>query len=319
MKKIETENAIGVPLCHDITKITKDFKGVLFKKGHIIKEEDIDVLLKLGKKHIFVLDNEKGYIHENEAAFILGNIASDEGIEISDVNEGKVFLYAKYDGLLKINKDNLLKINMIDDLILSTIYNETPVKKGDKVAATKIIPLFIKDEKLEKAKKINKILNVIPFKVKKTVILTTGSEVFSGKIKDGFFDALKPKLDYYNCPIIGHEILDDKTHIIEDRINHYINKGAEIILCTGGMSVDPDDVTPLAIKNVGSEIITYGTPVLPGAMFLMAYLNNVAIIGLPASVMVSKKTIFDIVLPKILVDDKITKKYIASLAEGGLL
>ena len=321
MKKIKTVDAVGRVLLHDITKIVPgEFKGRAFKKGHVIKEEDIDVLLSLGKDNIYVWEETEGLVHENDAAIILKDIACGDGLEFGEIKEGKIDFFASYDGVLKIDKDALLELNMIDDIMMATIHNNTPVKKGEKRGGTRVIPLMVEEEKLNEAKKIieKPFISVEKFKKKKVGIVTTGNEVFYGRIKDAFGPVVKSKFEYYGSEILGQVILPDDKEKITEAIKMWIDKGADIVVCSGGMSVDPDDVTPSAIKDCGGEVVTYGSPVLPGAMFLLAYLGDTPIMGLPGCVMYSKRTVFDLVLPRILIDEKLTKRDIALYCQGGL-
>lgn len=322
MKIIKVEEAVGTVLCHDITKIVPgEFKGVAFKKGHIIKEEDIPILLSLGKEHLYVWEEKEGVLHENAAAERLRDLTAGENLYFSDIKEGKIEFFAECDGLLKIDKEELFKLNSLGEIILSTIHNNTVVKKGCKVAATKIVPLTINKEKLEKAEEIikDKIVKIIPIKSKKVAIITTGNEVYKGRIKDSFGPTLNNKLKEYGCEILGQSILPDDLNLIKDSINHWLDKGAEMILCTGGMSVDADDLTPTAINNTGAELVVYGTPVLPGAMLLLAYKGNIPILGLPGAVIFSEKTVFDLLLPRLLADERLSKQDIAAYGHGGLL
>lgn len=321
MKIVKVEDAVGVTLCHDITKIVPGkFKGVAFKKGHLISEADIPELLSIGKRHIYIWEDKEGILHENEAAERLKLLSGGEGLFFGEAKEGKIEFFADMDGLLKVNSSEVFKLNSMEDIILSTIHNNTVVKKGDKVAATKVVPLFIEEDKIKRAEEAvnKKIISVIPIMKKKTAIITTGSEVFSGKIKDSFGPVLQNKLSEYGCEVIGQSILSDDPGSIERSIYEWLDKGAEMILCTGGMSVDPDDLTPGAIKKTGAEIITYGTPVLPGAMLLMAYKGEIPIIGLPGSVIFSKRTVFDLILPRVLAGDKLQKSDFAAYGHGGL-
>lgn len=321
MKTIKVEDSVGSVLCHDITKIIPgEFKGVAFKKGHIIKREDVAVLLSLGKSHIFVWEDIEGMLHENDAAVRLRNLAAGEGLVFSDIKEGKIEFIAEKDGLLKIDVDALLKLNSLGEIILSTLHNNTIVKKGQKVAATKIIPLTIEEEKIKVAEDLikDKIVKVIPINSKKVGIITTGSEVYNRIIKDAFGPVISEKLEVFGCEVLGQIFLPDDLIKIEEAINNWLSKGSEMILCTGGMSVDPDDLTPTAIKNTGAEIVTYGTPILPGAMLLVAYKEEIPILGLPGSVIFSKRTAFDLLLPRILSDEKLTKESIAAYGHGGL-
>lgn len=322
MKQIKTVDAVGEVLCHDITQILPgEFKGRKFKKGHIIRKEDIEVLLSLGKDHIYVWEKEEGMVHENDAALYLKDITAGENLEFSEIKEGKIDFISNIDGLLKIDVENLFKLNSIDEIMMATLHNNFEVKKGTKVAGTRVIPLLIKEDKLKEAKKVlngNKIVNVLPFKSKKVGIVTTGNEVYHKRIVDKFGPVIMDKVGKYNCEIMGQVICPDDKEVIKEAIMNFINQGADLICCTGGMSVDPDDVTPTAIKECGGELVTYGSPILPGAMFLVAYYKDVPIMGIPGCAMYNKTTVFDVILPRILVDEKLTKADIAEYGHGGL-
>ena len=320
MKKVKVQDAVGMILCHDMTKIIPgEFKGRAFKKGHIIKQEDIVELLSIGKEHIYVWENKIGFLHENDAAERIKDLVCGSGLEFGEIKEGKIDFIAKYDGVIKINKENLLKINSLGEIIVCTIHNNTPVKKGDKVGATRVIPLIIDENKILEAEKIilDKIINVESIKPKKVFVITTGNEVYKGRIKDAFGPVVKEKLEYYGCEIVNQVIIQDNKEDIIKEIKKAFNNGAELILCTGGMSVDPDDITPTSIKEFGGELVTYGSPVLPGAMFLLSYYNNIPIIGLPGCVMYAKRTVFDLVLPRILINEKLNFGDIAQYGHGG--
>lgn len=321
MKTIKTEEAVGSILCHDITQIIPgNFKGVAFKKGHIIRKEDIPVLLSLGKDNIYVWEYKEGILHENDAAERLKDLTAGRGLIFSDIKEGKIDFIAEEDGLLKVDKEKLFALNSLGEIILSTLHNNTIVKKGQKVAGTRVIPLVIQEEKIKIAENLirDKIVRVIPIKGKKLGVVTTGNEVYYGRIKDAFGPVIKKKVEEYGCEIIGQVVLPDDEKKITEAIEIFIKDGAELVICTGGMSVDPDDVTPAAIKNTGAELVSYGSPVLPGAMFLIAYNKDIPILGLPGCVMYSKRTVFDLVLPRILVGEKLTVSDIAEYGHGGL-
>lgn len=320
MKIMKTKEAVGQVLLHDITQILPgEFKGVAFKKGHIIREEDIEKLLSLGKDHIYVWEESVGMVHENDGAIRLKNLCCGDGLTFSDIKEGKIDFFAAYDGLLKVNKEKLLKLNMIDDLMLATGHDNTPVKKGEKVGSTRVIPLMITEEKLNLAEEtVTKLIHIEKIKGKKVGIITTGNEVFYNRIKDKFGPVIRSKVEEYGCEVLGQTILPDDKDRIREEISKWYEAGAEMVVCTGGMSVDPDDVTPSAIRESGAEVITYGSPVLPGAMFLLSYYNDKPLLGLPGCVMYGKRTIFDLVLPRILTDEKLSKKDIAEYGHGGL-
>ena len=328
MKKINVRNAEGYELCHDITQILPgEFKGAKFLRGHIIRKEDIEVLISLGKENIFVMeeeDKEKNLIHENDAAmFIVEKLNLDkEFFEISDIREGKINITAKEDGILKIDINTLNKINKIGEIILVTKYNNSYIKKGENVAATRVIPLLIEKSQLDEMKEIVKDRNVLTFKKidknKKLALITTGNEVYNGIIKDKSKEALLKKYKKYELNDMEQVFSPDDKDTIKKYIKKFENE-KDIIMCTGGMSIDPDDVTPSAIRESNWEIVTYGTPVLPGAMFMLAYKGEKVLIGLPGGVVFSEKTVFDVLLPRILANDRITKQEIIEMGHGGLL
>lgn len=326
MKEIRTVDAVGHILCHDITQIIKDEKkGVLFHKGHIVREEDIPALLSVGKEHLYVWEKQEGILHENEGAQILYEICAGEHMHGTEVKEGKIELVADMDGLLKIRRDALVRVNRLGEMMIASRHGDFPVKKGDKLAGTRIIPLVIQEEKMKKAREEageEPVFSILPYHEKKVGIVTTGSEVKKGLIKDTFTPVLIGKVSEYPSKILGQTMPgDDKEQITAD-IKRLIDEGADLVICSGGMSVDPDDRTPGAIKDTGARIVTYGAPVLPGAMLLVAYYEKdgrkVPILGLPGCVMYAKRTVFDLILPRIMADDEIFEDEIAAYGEGGL-
>ncbi len=333
MKLIKTVDAVGHVLCHDMTQILPgQFKGPAFKKGHIVTEEDIPVLLSIGKENLYVWEKHEGVLHEDEAAAILRDLALGEHMTAGEPSEGKIEMRAECDGLFKVNSKALLAINSTPQMMIATRFGNTPVRKGDKLAGTRIIPLVIEEEKMNdvtrRAHEVTggkPVLSVKPYSHKKVGIVTTGSEVYKGRIEDKFTPILMKKLEEFDVEIVGHELSDDDDKMTTGAIRKLLDAGAEVVLCTGGMSVDPDDRTPLAIRNAGPDIVTYGAPVLPGAMFLLSYLAGAnagdprrVICGLPGCVMYAKRTIFDLLLPRIMADDPITAEEIHALGEGGL-
>lgn len=325
MKLIRTEDAVGSVLCHDLTQIIKGVtKDAVFRKGHIVQPEDIPVLLSIGKEHLYVWEADESMLHENDAARILVDLCKSEGMSESAVKEGKIELAAAVDGLFKVDSKRLQLVNSLGQMMIATRHGNTPVQKGDKLCGTRIIPLVIEKEKMQRVQELcgaEPLLKLLPYQIKRAAVLATGSEVFHGRIKDTFTPVIEAKLAGFGVKVIHKEILDDAPEQITAAIRSAIEeKGAELVLCTGGMSVDPDDQTPLAIKNTGARIVSYGAPVLPGAMFLLAYYGEaqVPVLGLPGCVMYAKRTIFDLALPRVLARDLITAEELAALGEGGL-
>ncbi len=321
LKKIHIKDAIGMRICHDITAMYEGFKGAKFKRGHIIEEKDIDELLNIGKQYIYIWDSDKKEIHEEDAAIRLSNMNKIEFAHYTDVSEGKTLLISDIDGLFVVDIDLLNQINKVEDITISTLPNHYHISEGDRLASIRIIPLITKEENILKAEALckNKLLyNVYPFKKKKVQIIVTGSEIYNGRIKDKFEPVCRTKLLKYPAEILGINFCDDNIKMIEDAMIEGINKGADFIIATGGMSVDPDDVTPTAIKNIGAEILTHGVPSQPGNMTLVAYKDNISILGVPGAAISLPTTIFDVLLPQIFAEIKFTKKDLLNLANGGL-
>jgi len=363
--------AVGMALAHDITEIRRgEFKGRAFKKGHIIREEDISHLQRLGKENLFVLEIKEGEMHEDDAAYAIARALAGDGVErAGEPNEGKINLVAAKDGLLKVNIKALAEFNMLGDVMCATMHNNSVVKKGQVVAGTRAIPLIVKKSVVAKAVAICKKVQSSKFKVQdtpsltlpprgggqgrggiievkeirkpKTGVVITGNEVYYRRIKDVFAPIITKKIKKFKGKIIDIYYAPDDTDYIEEKIKKLIAAGADLIITTGGMSVDPDDVTRFAIRNIGAEEITYGSPVLPGAMFLIAYISAEAqkcrsaegktsglpgfrasemipILGIPACGMYSNITVFDLILPRILAGERISRKELAELGHGGL-
>ena len=323
MKSIETVNAVGHVLCHDLTRIVPgEWKGAQFRKGHVVTQEDIPMLLSMGKDHLFVWEMDEKHLHENDAAVRLGALCQNEFMQASDIREGKLELTATCDGLFTVDTERLMVINALEDIMIATRHSNTPVHAGDKLCGTRVIPLVVEIGQIERAEAIGAgkpLLTLTPYKPMKVGIVTTGNEVFHGRIEDRFTPIVQHKLADYGLETVWHTTTDDAVEHIREAILAMRAKGAELILCTGGMSVDPDDCTPAAIKQSGARIVTYGAPVLPGAMLLLGYFEDgTPILGLPGCVMYAKATIFDLILPRIAVGLPITKADIVRLGCGGL-
>ena len=324
MEKIKVQDSVGAILIHDMTQIIPGiYKGPRFRKGHIVTEEDIPVLLSMGKEHIYIWDQTPGLIHENEAAERLARAVSGPSLVLDEPKEGKITLTAAHDGLVYCSEDGVLALNTLEGVILSTLHNHYPVKKGDKVAGTRVVPLMIDEKVIIEAEEITEsysapILDVHPLKQFKVGLIVTGSEVYHGRLQDKFGPILRAKVESWGSVVLEQTLASDDVSLIQSSIRNQLNRGADMILVSGGMSVDPDDVTPAAIKEMGAELVTYGAPVLPGAMFMLAYLGEVPIMGLPGCVMYSKKTVFDLVAPRMLTGERLSRQDIVKLGVGGL-
>lgn len=323
-KSVPVEKAVGMVLPHDITEIVKgEKKGAAFKKGHIIRQEDIAHLKRLGKDNIFVLTLEASDMHENEAASILAHALSGRGIEYVDApDEGKIALKAAIDGLLRINKQSLLHLNMLGEVMCATLHDNTPVKKGETVAATRLIPLITTRKLMAEAEEIAlsgpPIIEVLPLRKAKIGLVITGNEVFYGRIADRFEEVLREKAQALGSEILVVRFAPDDNEIIAQELKYCIDQGADLLVTSGGMSVDPDDVTREGISLAGAADAAYGTPVLPGAMFLSGTIDNRPVLGVPACGMFHKITVLDLVLPRILCGEKIGRRELAEMGHGGL-
>ena len=321
-KILPVTEAVGSVLYHDITRIVPgEFKGRLFKKGHIITEEDIPALLDIGKEHIYALELGPGIVHENEAAERLARAAMGPGITLTEVAEGRVNLEAEYDGLLKVDREALFKLNSVPDVVFGTLHGNHGVNQGRAVAGTRVTPLVVEERVILQAEEVCRenypIISVKPFKKWRVGVVTTGSEVFHGRIKDEFSPVVKRKFSELGSGIISQVLVSDQVDMTVQAIHEAIGNGAQMVVVTGGMSVDPDDQTPVSIKATGAEVVTYGAPAFPGAMFMLAYLGDIPILGLPGCVMYYKATIFDLVVPRILAGERVTREDIVALGYGG--
>lgn len=323
MKLIPTREAVGHVLCHDMTQIIPgQYKDARFRKGHVVQPEDIPVLLSMGKENLYVWEMIPGMVHENDAAERLCALCKNENMRPSQVKEGKLELTAAIDGLFRVDTRRLNQINLLDDIMIATRHGNTAVRKGDKLCGTRVIPLVIEEEKLRLAEEIGQggpLLELLPWKLRTAGVVTTGSEVAKGLIQDSFTPVVERKLAAFGITMTEHLTVGDGMERVAAAIAAVRDKGVDLVICTGGMSVDPDDSTPGAIRRSGAEIVTYGAPVLPGAMFLLGYFDDgTPVMGLPGCVMYAKTTVFDLILPRVAAGVAVSRREIASLGEGGL-
>jgi len=323
MKLMSTREAVGQILCHDVTQIIKGVtKGALFRKGHVIKEGDVPVLLSLGKDHVYIWEDNENTLHENDAAEILRVMCQNENMSAAGPKEGKIELLAEIDGLFLADTAGLRRVNSLGQMAIASRVSGFPVKKGDKLCGVRVIPLVIEKEKMDSARRAagdKPLLKLLPMKRKKYGLVVTGGEVFHKRIQDDFTPVILEKLAEYGCEMTAHEIIDDDHEKITAAVNDMLDRCVEMVFCTGGMSVDPDDKTPLAIRNAASNVVSYGAPVLPGSMFMLAYTDDKRpVCGLPGCVMYARRTMFDLVLPYLLADAPVSAEWLAGLGNGGL-
>ena len=322
---VRIEDAIGYPLAHDITEIRPgEFKGPAFQRGHILSCRDLDHLRRLGKNHLYILKPETDEIHEDDAARAIAGALCGGGVGWSgEPREGKLALRATQDGLLKVDVEALTRFNAIGEVMCATRHTHTLVKKGDQVAATRAIPLLIPrktvDEAVSEARRAEGgVLQVLPLKPAGVGVMITGSEVFHGRIEDKFQPIIRKKVADLGGRVIEVIFLPDDDHLIAEAAVKLVEQGADVLVTTGGMSVDPDDRTRFALKRAGAEDMVYGSAVLPGAMFMITYLKGVPVLGIPACGIFATTTVFDLIYPRVLAGEKITRREIAALGHGGL-
>lgn len=323
MEKVRVEDAVGMVLAHDLTKIVPGtFKGAAFKKGYIIRQEDIEELKNIGKNHIYVVTLTDAQVHENEAAARVAAAVASPRIEVAEALEGKANMRSTAYGLLHVDRDALDKLNGLEGIALVTLHSHTLVQAGQIVAAAKIIPLTIERETIETAEQIGRVnprlIDIKPIFPLKTGLIVTGTEVYHGRIQDRFGEVLKAKIGQYGGEFFDLRFAPDDMEFIHGQILELIDHGAEVILISGGMAVDADDVTPQAIKRAATKVVAYGVPLLPGSMGMVAYCNDIPLIGVPACAMYNKTTILDLILPRLFAKEHITLKDLSSFAHGGL-
>ena len=324
MKKVKTEDAVGLTLCHDITEVRDGFKGRAFSRGHVITREDVSHLLNLGKKHIYIWEENAGEIHEEDAARRLAAMTPVEGAEYSGPSEGKMTLTAQRDGLFRVNRPLQNAINQIGEITIATLPDHYPVKKGMKLCGERIIPLVCQEQEILEAERLvaqadRPLMELLPYRENLPVgIIVTGSEVYSGRIQDKFEPVIRRKVGAFGAQVLGCIFCDDDLTMLLSAMEKWRNRGAKLIVMTGGMSVDPDDLTPTALRGSGAEVSTQGVPAQPGNMFTVAYLEDVTILGVPGAAIHAKTTMLDVILPQAFTGLRFTRQELRSLGAGGL-
>ncbi len=323
MRKVPVEEAVGLTLGYDITKIVPGReKYRAFRRGQVIAAEDIPKLKDIGKEHIYIWDPDDHMIHEDDAALRLAQCAAGPGLYWGEPNQGRVNLKAEYAGLLKVQVDGLNMLNNLEDIVFATLHNDRVVVEGQAVAGTRVVPVAVEQELMQAAEKIctekASILSIKAFKPLWTAVVTTGTEVNSGRIKDGFAGVIRNKIAPYSGRWMGQVIVPDDPELISREIHNFVAEGAQLVIVTGGMSVDADDATPQAIRQSGAEVVFYGAPILPGSQFMLAYQGHVPICGVPGGALFSRKTTLDLLLPRIFAEDRIERSDIVAMGHGGL-
>ena len=322
MKKVLTTEAVGMTLCHDVTGIGKDFKGPVFRRGHVIREKDVERLLDLGKRHVFIWEENAGEIHEEDAALRLAALTRTEHATFSGPSEGKMVLTADCPGQLRINVPLLTAVNSIGDITISTLPDHYPCHAGSKLAAMRIVPLVTQEAQILEAERLcaeaeTPLLRYLTYQKKKAGIIITGSEIYSGRIQDLFQPVIRRKLDPFGTEVLGCTFCDDDLSMIQGALRGDLDQEADLIIMTGGMSVDPDDLTPTAVRESGAEIISHGVPSQPGNMLMLAYIGDIPVFGVPGAAAKLPTTTFDVLLPQIMTGERVTREDLIRLGDGG--
>lgn len=321
MKKVPVEQAVGMPLCHDITAMRDGFKGAAFRRGHIIEAADVEKLKDLGKRTVFIWEENAGELHEEDCALRMAAMAPVAGAHYTGPSEGKVLLMADIEGMLRVDTELLRQVNGIGDITISTLPDHYPVKPGMRLASMRIVPLVTQERQIIKAETLCRerpLLRLLPYWPRRAGVIVTGSEVYTGRIQDKFEPVVRRKLAAYPGEILGVTLCDDDVDMIVDAARSFLERGADFLIFTGGMSVDPDDVTPSAVRRLGARVVSHGVPAQPGNMTLVAYLGDIPALGVPGAAISLPTTVFDVLLPAIYAGKEITKDDLIRLGDGGL-
>ena len=322
LKTVKVEDAVGRALAHDVTRIVPGrFKGPAYCRGHVIQPEDVPALLDLGKERIYVLDLEQGDVHEDEAAVRLATAVAGPGLRLSEPVESRVNLVATHDGLVRVDVGRLRRLNALGYVSLATLHDATVTRQDDTVAAIKPLPLVLSEEEVRRAVALGRVrrglVRVLPFRRLPVGVVITGNEVAKGRIEDEFGPVVERKVGAFGCCVAVVVCVEDDPAAIAQAI-HGVASISDLVLVTGGMSVDPDDATLAGVRLSGARIERYGAPVMPGVMLLLAYLGAKPVLGVPACALFYSATVLDLVLPRLLAGERVTAGKIAWLGHGGL-
>ena len=321
MKKVRVQDAVGMTLCHDLTEMRDGFKGAAFRRGHVITEADIPRMLDMGKRTVFVWEENAGEIHEEDAALRMAAMTPVEGAHCEGPSEGKVLLIADAAGMLRVDQPLLKEINRIGDLTISTLPDHYPVRPGMRIASMRIVPLVTQEKQILQAEELcrgRRLISLLPYRPRKAALIITGSEIYHGRIRDRFEPVARAKLSAYPGEVLGATVCDDDLDMLLAAARDWLDRGADLLIFSGGMSVDPDDLTPTAIRRLGCEIVTHGVPSQPGNMSLMAYLGDIPVMGVPGAAIHLPTTIFDAMLPQVYAGQRFTREELTGLGNGGL-
>jgi formylmethanofuran dehydrogenase subunit E len=326
LKAVPVEAATGRHALHDMTRIIPGHeKGAAFKRLQEIGAGDICRLQKLGRQHIYAVEDNPDHpdwIHEDEAARAFVTAMAGTGVgHTENPSEGKAELYAEYDGMLVTDTELLEIFNTIPGLSCAGRHGYSLVKRGDKLAGTRAIPLFLPKSDFEKAMSLLEnglMFRVVPLRKANTGILVTGTEVFRGLVEDRFIPIIREKVEAYDCNVTATAIVPDDRKVISDEVVRMVESGVDLLVTTAGLSVDPDDVTRQGLMDAGITDMLYGTAILPGNMTLVARIGKTQVIGVPACALYHNITSLDLLLPRLLAGLTLTRKDMAVMGNGGM-
>lgn len=321
VEKLPLRQAVGHILLHN--QIGPDGRKVL-KKGHRLASSDLPALQALGREQVYVAVLADDDIGENEAARRLGDVVAGPGLKTSTATTGRVNLIAASAGLVKINRQGLLAFNDSPGITLATLTHNTPVQPKKMVGTIKIIPYAVPRPRLEAAEAVarreNPLVAIKPFTVRQAVLITTGSEPARSKVVDAFTPPLQNRLSGYNTALAAGPHVPEDEQAIAAALQQTLNEGAEMVIIAGETSImDPDDITPRAIKAAGGSIVHYGVPAEPGNLLLLAYHGPVPIVGAPGCARSKNYNVVDMVLPRLAAGERLTRRDLIELGHGGFL
>lgn len=323
MKRVLLEQAVGCALGHDITEVdaNRQLKMAVFRRGQIVREEDLAHLRRLGRNSLYVLDGtDDGLVHEDDAAIEVAPLAAGDYIAWDPVPvEGKINFRASIDGLFKVDVDRLYQVNALEIPSLPTIHNNLPVAKGKTVAAFRIIPLHCERQVVDAVRAIlsTPLFHVKPYCRRKAAVIVTGTEVYEGRIQDAFVPLLRKKAALYGLTIMDTAVLPDDRAQIAATAEEFCSRN-DLVFVTGGTSVDPDDVTVAALRDAGVRCDLKGNPLQPGNNLTIGYRGGAAVCAIPAAAIFFSYTSLDVFLPRLMAGERIGKDEILRLAHGGL-
>jgi len=323
LRAVPVAEAVGHRALHDMTRIVPgESKGVEFQAGQTLTGGDVCRLQQMGRAHVYLeQDAPSGFVHENEAALAFAKLMAGENISFDETpREGKINFRAACTGVFEVDRERLEAFNIVPDVVCACRHSGVLAEEGKALAGARAVPLFLTAENFRKAQAVlaaGPLLRVVPLRAMQVGVLVTGSEVFQGLIEDKFAPIVREKVERLGSSVAAEAIVPDDSQQIAEAVAGLLAQGADLIITTAGLSVDPDDVTRKGLIQAGLTDMLYGAPILPGAMTLLGRIGQARVIGVPACALFHKATSLDILLPRVLAGIEITRGDLARMAEGG--